>query len=102
MASITFTFMKMPFFGLHISLEKMAWGFRYPAEGKNNTVYPCFVSTTPKPPKKQESSLRRRSREIQQQQDSFNESSSKADNLRRGLDTAPTQGSASAGTQHRN
>jgi hypothetical protein len=33
----------------------------------------------------------------QQQQDSFNENSSKADNLRRGLDTAPTQGSASAG-----
>jgi hypothetical protein len=31
------------------------------------------------------------------QQNSFNENSSKADNLRRGLDTAPTQGSASAG-----
>ena len=33
----------------------------------------------------------------QQQQDSFNENTSKADNLRRGLDTAPAQGPASAG-----
>jgi hypothetical protein len=34
----------------------------------------------------------------QQQQDSFNENSSKADNLRRGLDSAPAQGPVSART----
>ena len=34
---------------------------------------------------------------LTRQQDSFNENTSKADNLRRGLDTAPAQGPASAG-----
>ena len=37
-------------------------------------------------------------RQTVQQQDSFNEISSKADNLLRGLDTTPSQGPASAGT----